>query len=416
MFLKSAIDTGMKRCYIDAKRPYGRSLFSAMKQEESCRLEWLRAMHKIAFPVLSAAADNQLHKTLPLEKKEKKRGVAYLEAVARTLYGIAPWLELSLPHGASEEERRLQEQYRALARQAIANISNPKAADYCVWNKTGAYLSPDQPLVDAAFLASALLKAPSQLFTTQPAEIRGRLLAAFEQTRLMRPVRNNWLLFAATIEAMRYRFTGIGDGMRIEYALSKHFEWYKGDGAYGDGDAFHWDYYNSFVIQPMLEEVSRTAQPLIGDERYRAQFVKSLGRYCEILERMVAPDGSYPCMGRSIAYRTGAFHALAHTALRGMLPSTLPPGQARRALTLALQKMTSSPELFDSDGFLQKGLYGCQPGLADSYINTGSLYLCATIFLPLGLSPNDAFWTDAEQPTTWEKAWSGAPLPGDHAI
>ena len=51
-----------------------------------------------------------------------------------------------------------------------------------------------------------------------------------------------------------------------------------------------------------------------------------------------------------------------------------------------------------------------------AYINTGSLYLCSTIFLPLGLSPDDAFWTDAEQPTTWEKAWSGANLPGDHAI
>ncbi len=276
-----------------------------MKQAESARAEWLRAMHKIAFPVLSAVAENRLHDTLPLDRKEKQRGVAYLEAVGRTMIGIAPWLELSLPRSTSEEERALQKQYRAFARKALANICNPCATDYCVWNQTGALLSPDQPLVDAAFLASALLKAPTQLFTIQPPEVRGKLLAAFEQARLMRPVRNNWLLFAATIESMRYRFTGIGDGMRIEYALSKHFEWYKGDGAYGDGDAFHWDYYNSFVIQPMLEEVSRTAEPLIADKRYRAQFVKSLMRYCELLERMISPDGSYPCMGRSIVYRTG---------------------------------------------------------------------------------------------------------------
>lgn len=387
-----------------------------MKQMENARAEWLRAMHKIAFPVLSAAAENRLHDALPLEKKEKQRGVAYLEAVGRTMLGVAPWLELSLPRRASEEERALQEQYRALARNALANICDPCAADYCVWNQTGAFLSPDQPLVDAAFLASALLKAPTQLFTAQPPEVRGKLLAAFEQTRLMRPVRNNWLLFAATIEAMRYRFTGIGDGMRIEYALSKHFEWYKGDGAYGDGDAFHWDYYNSFVIQPMLEEVSRTAEPLIGDKRYRAQFVTSLMRYCEVLERMIAPDGAYPCMGRSIAYRTGAFHALAHAALSGHLPASLPPGQVRHALSLALRKMLSSQELFDPNGFLQKGLSGCQPGLAEPYINTGSLYLCSAIFLPLGLPPDDAFWAEAEQPTTWEKAWAGTNLPGDHAI
>ena len=112
-----------------------------MKQAESARAEWLRAMHKIAFPVLSAAAENRLHDTLPLDRKEKQRGVAYLEAVGRTMIGIAPWLELSLPRSTSEEERALQKQYRAFARKALANICNPCAADYCVWNQTGALLS-----------------------------------------------------------------------------------------------------------------------------------------------------------------------------------------------------------------------------------------------------------------------------------
>lgn len=83
-----------------------------MKQAESARAEWLRAMHKIAFPVLSAVAENRLHDTLPLDRKEKQRGVAYLEAVGRTMIGIAPWLELSLPRSTSEEERALQKQYR----------------------------------------------------------------------------------------------------------------------------------------------------------------------------------------------------------------------------------------------------------------------------------------------------------------
>ena len=45
--------------------------------------------------------------------------------------------------------------------------------------------------------------------------------------------------------------------MRVDYALRQHAQWYKGDGVYGDGPAFHWDYYNSFVIQPMLLDVLR---------------------------------------------------------------------------------------------------------------------------------------------------------------
>ena len=43
--------------------------------------------------------------------------------------------------------------------------------------------------------------------------------------------------------------------MRVDYALRQHDQWYKGDGAYGDGPTFHWDYYNSFVIHPMLLDV-----------------------------------------------------------------------------------------------------------------------------------------------------------------
>ena len=47
------------------------------------------------------------------------------------------------------------------------------------------------------------------------------------------------------------------DAMRIDYAVREHQEWYVGDGLYGDGPQFHWDYYNSFVIQPMLLDVLR---------------------------------------------------------------------------------------------------------------------------------------------------------------
>ena len=43
--------------------------------------------------------------------------------------------------------------------------------------------------------------------------------------------------------------------MRVDYALRQHDQWYKGDGIYGDGPQFHWDYYNSFVIHPMLLDV-----------------------------------------------------------------------------------------------------------------------------------------------------------------
>ena len=48
------------------------------------------------------------------------------------------------------------------------------------------------------------------------------------------------------------------DPVRIEFAVRKFDEWYVGDGWYADGERFHFDYYNSFVIHPMLASFSRS--------------------------------------------------------------------------------------------------------------------------------------------------------------
>ena len=70
----------------------------------------------------------------------------------------------------------------------------------------------------------------------------------------------------------------------------------------------------------------------------------------------------------------------------------------------------------DEQGWLQIGLCGHQPSLGEHYISTGSLYLCATVLLPLGLSADHAFWTDASLPWTSRRVWSGADAPADQAL
>jgi hypothetical protein len=54
--------------------------------------------------------------------------------------------------------------------------------------------------------------------------------------------------------------------------------------------------------------------------------------------------------------------------------------------------------------------------VGESYISTGSLYLCSAAFLPLGLPAADEFWSAPSQPWTSQRAWSGQPFPIDHAI
>ena len=71
---------------------------------------------------------------------------------------------------------------------------------------------------------------------------------------------------------------------------------------------------------------------------------------------------------------------------------------------------------FDEKGWLQLGFAGHQPDAADTYISTGSLYLCTFGFLPLGLPASDPFWTTPAAEWTSQKAWSGKSFKKDYHV
>ena len=114
----------------------------------------------------------------------------------------------------------------------------------------------------------------------------------------------------------------------MDRAIDAFEKWYVGDGAYGDGERFHFDYYNSFVIHPM---------------------------YVDVLEAFSGCGARY---------------------------AALLPAQVRCALSAVLAR-TSAGGMFDEKGFLRTGVSGSQPSLGEGYICTGSLYLCQTVFLYL---------------------------------
>lgn len=75
------------------------------------------------------------------------------------------------------------------------------------------------------------------------------------------------------------------------------------------------------------------------------------------------------------------------------------------------------PDSFDPGGWLRLGLNRAQPGMAETTISTGSLYLCAAAFLPPGLPPDDRFRTAPAQPWTQARVWSlGETGPPDVAL
>ena len=374
------------------------------------REQWVATLRRLADPVLKHLASGTLKARMPVEQAAgaNRASVTHLEALGRLMAGIAPWIELPADDSA---EGRLRADYADLSRRAIGRAVDPVSADFMNFTRER------QPLVDAAFLAQGLLRAPRALRSGLAPDVKRNLIAALESTRRITPGFNNWLLFSATVEAGLAALGAEWDRLRVDYALRQHEQWYKGDGAYGDGPEFHWDYYNSFVIQPMLLDVldvCREEMPAWKEMAGRVE--RRARRYAAILERLIAPDGSFPPIGRSIAYRCGAFHLLAQMALRKALPDGVTPAQVRGALGAAIGRTLDAPGTFDEHGWLRIGFAGHQPAIGETYISTGSVYLCAVALLPLGLPPTDEFWSSPAQPWTSARAWSGGAFPIDRAL
>ncbi len=379
---------------------------------ESDREYWVGLLARLAQPVLENLARGTLKRNMPVEcvtgNAQERRKYSHLEALGRLLAGIAPWLEAPPAPGAEGE---LHQRLLGLAREALRSGSDPSSPDYLNFSQG------DQPLVDCGFLSQALLRAPNQLWNNLDSGTRRNLATALQSARVIAPPYNNWLLFAATLETALAMMGERWDPARIDYAVRKHSEWYVGDGTYSDGPQFHWDYYNSFVIQPMLLDTLRGIAPHSSRwSRFLPDALARARRYAAVQERLISPEGAFPAVGRSITYRCGAFHLLAQVSLLGELRKPLTGPGVRSALTAVMRRLMEAPGTFDELGWLRVGFCGHQPSLGEGYISTGSLYLCATVLLPLGLPPIDPFWSGAAEDWTSRRILAGQDLPADHAI
>jgi hypothetical protein len=408
IFLIMIVFTSLSKNLEAQKNADAKGMDDGRRERQYC----ISVLTRIADPVLNALSVNELRKRMPVEAKDVQRASSstHLEAFGRLLAGLAPWLEL----GPDETpEGKLRKKYIDLSIACIKNATNPTSPDFMNF-KTGG-----QPLVDAAFFAQGLLRAPVQLWGGLDQQTKANVIEALKSSRVITPGYNNWLLFSATVEAALHKFDNSADKMRIDYAVRQHQFWYKGDGTYGDGPDFHWDYYNSFVIQPMLLEVAGTmldSGSSSADKKMYAEFLRRSQRYAAVQERLISPEGTYPPIGRSLAYRFGAFQLLSKIAAMRALPKEVQPQQVRAALYTVIKRQIEVPGTFDKNGWLQIGLYGHQPSIGETYISTGSLYLCSEVFIILGLPETDAFWQGKDLPWTAKKIWSGEDVPVDHAL
>jgi hypothetical protein len=378
------------------------------------RIYWVRLLDKIASPILSNMSKGELRKNMPMEYSpawdNRNKEVAYMEAIGRLIVGIAPFVALA---DDDTNEGRIRIKMRDQIHASLKHAVDPESSDYLYWG------SPKvaQPLVDAAFLAQALLLAPAALWEPLDNKTKERFIFEFTKIRAIKPANNNWVLFAAIIETFLLSIDAPFDAARIDAGIDKIIGWYVGDGWYSDGVKFHFDHYNGFVIQPMLVTVLRVN--VAKGRREKAlldQAYKRMQRYSSFQERFISPEGTFPVFGRSSTYRVGAFWPLATLALENNLPSGVLPSQVRPALTAVFKRVFIN-ETFNANGLLTLGFVGAkQSNIADYYSNTGSMYLASFAFMPLGLPASHDFWTS--DPTNWtqKKAWNGEVFPKDYAV
>jgi len=377
------------------------------------RFYWIITLQKICEMPLELLAKDELKNSMPVEaKNEERKKYTHLELLARILCGISPFLELNanMP-GTDIREREIALHLLRLARKSLDIATCPDCRDYMNFEE-GA-----QPLVDAAFLAQAIIRAPKSLWEQIDPSVRKRLIEEMKKTRKIKPYYSNWLLFSAMIEAFMFFAGEEWDKTKVDLILKAVDGWYKGDGVYGDGPLFRWDYYNSFVIYPMLIDILKVLYS--QDDKWKeleTKVIERAQRYAVVLERLISPEGTFPIIGRSITYRTAVFHLLALLSLYRKLPSQLSPAQVRCGLTAVLKKVFEKKGVFDEKGWLRIGVAGAQPLLGEDYISTGSLYLCTTVFLPLGVPQSDPFWKDPCEDWTNKKVWEGLNVKPDKAI
>jgi hypothetical protein len=369
-------------------------LSSLIKMINSTRSYWSDMCYKVCFPILDALSQRRL-KLVFIDKKP----TAHLEAFCRVLVGIAPCIELG-DNSDNNSDNDKSGTLRRLSLLCIDSLTNPNSADYID------FTIHEQVLVEAGILCLALSRGYSKIWCSLSQEVKSQVIQSLKRTRTFIAHDNNWVLFPSMIEAFLLK---TGENKDIKYnrlweGINIYKDLYKGDGMYGDGKELHLDYYNSYVIHPILLEILSILKDknMNNDDMYKLH-KKRLQRWAVTQERMISVDGTFPPIGRSLTYRCGAFHGLALNVYIEDLHNTLKPGQVRVALTRVIRATLEHPDTFQENGWLTKGLFGNQPSLAEPYINHGSLYLCSSIFLPLGLPTTCPFWTDDDEPTTWDK-------------
>ncbi len=388
----------------------------------SRREQWIALLLEIAEPVIDRFLSRTILTDFPIKFSShlspdlygKNRVKVHVELFARTLLGVSPLFR------HPEDNTAICKKTLEMIQVAFGKPQSPPLLAF--------YQMDRQLIVEMALIILAFVRVPL-LWQSIPLGTQQEILkvAHFAVTQF-KPHNNNWLLFQAIIDLFltkqRFRVSGTPYNAmrRVMENLGRIESYYVGDGWYKDGEIFHMDYYNSFVIHPFLVDIYRE----LGQTALYQRAVGRMMRHADFLERLIGSDGTYPIFGRSAVYRCGVFHALAYAPYHwtGSPQNLFKLAAAREGMTAVLERSFKTEPMKSGNfgkewKYLTLGFTGEQSWIADGYSNSGSVYYALLIFTPVGLPESHPFWSmDDEEGGGWSqrKAWRGEEIRKDTAI
>ena len=279
--------------------------------------------------------------------------------------------------------------------------SNP----YTYWGDIGHL---DQRIVESADLAVAIWMSRERVFNKMTKAEQEQIIAWLSQVDGKGTYTDNWILFTAITQAVRY-YLGFPSPLDdLDDRLSRINEFYRGDGWYVDGPTNEFELYNAWMFgwhYFLWAWIDGDRKP-----EHRKQVLERGRSFLEGFLHFFGANGSYPAWGRSVVYRFAAIAPFALGHVLKIAPDD--PGLLRRASSGCIRYFYDRGFFDPIHHFVRQGYHGEFPLAGEAYISPGSPYWCCHGLFALTFDPDDPFWTAPESSLPVEREDFELVLPG----
>jgi hypothetical protein len=330
----------------------------------------------------------------PDDRRGLPDAVDAIESFARIASAWGAWLR-NPANPATLSFQGHEVNLETLLHQALLDGTDP-SHPYAYWGDIGHL---DQRIVESADIAVMIWMSRERVFNKMTPAEQAQVIAWLAQVDGKGTYTDNWILFTAMAQAVRYHLGFPSPEDDLDNRLMQIGEFYRGDGWYVDGPTDEFELYNAwmfgwhYLLWTWID----------GERRpdHRQQVLERGRSFIDGFLHFFGANGSYPAWGRSIVYRFAALAPFAVGHFLKIAPDD--PGLLRRVSSGGIRYFYDRGLLDPGEHFVRQGYHGDFPPAGEAYISPGSPYWCCHGLFALTFDNDDPFWTATESPLPVER-------------